>query len=84
MLWTCELFLSIRSRHELKGYFAMMIKMNAKESLEIVENVFVNILNEHGALYLSWDEMSEEQQSKFSQIKTDVQIVYEKFKKNQN
>lgn len=61
----------------------MMIKMNAKESLEIVENVFVNILNEHGALYLSWDEMSEDQQAKFCQIKADVQSVYEKFKKNQ-
>jgi hypothetical protein len=62
----------------------MMIKMNSKESLEIVENVFVNILNEHGALYLSWDEMSEEQQIKFCQIKADVQVVYEKFKKNRD
>lgn len=62
----------------------MMIKMNAKESLEIVENVFVNILNEHGALYLSWDEMSEDQQNKFIQLKSECQMIYEKFKKNQS
>jgi hypothetical protein len=60
----------------------MMVKMNAKESLEIVEDVFVNIINEHGVLYLSWDDMSEQQQNRFRQIKSEFQTVYESFKKS--
>lgn len=58
----------------------MMIKMNSKESLEIVENVFVHIINEHGTLYLSWDDMSEQQKSQYHQLKCEFQGVYEKFK----
>ncbi len=60
----------------------MMIKMNAKESLEIVEDVFVNVINEHGTLYLSWDEMSEGQQTQFRQLQSEFQTVYETFKKH--
>lgn len=62
----------------------MMVKMNAKESLEIVEDVFVNIINEHGVMYLSWDELSEKQQGEFRQIKQDLQTIYDRFKGKKN
>ena len=39
----------------------MMIKVNAKESVEIIEGVFVNVINESGAKYHSWDELTEAQ-----------------------
>ena len=58
----------------------MMIKINAKESVEIVEGVFVNVINESGSKYHSWDEMSEKQQECFSGMRQGFQDVYDKFK----
>ncbi|MDX2481811.1 MAG: hypothetical protein QNK24_15925 [Desulfuromusa sp.] len=58
----------------------MMIKMNAKESVEIVEGVFVSVINESGSKYHSWDEMTEAQQECFSGLNREVQDVYEKYK----
>ncbi|MCW8860608.1 MAG: hypothetical protein OQK50_09230 [Deltaproteobacteria bacterium] len=58
----------------------MMIKMNAKESVEIVEDVFVNVINEKGGKYQSWDELSESQQECFTQMKKEFQETYAKYK----
>ena len=58
----------------------MMIKVNARESVEIVEGVFVNVINEAGNKYYSWDEMSEKQQECFSGMREGFQEVYDKFK----
>lgn len=58
----------------------MMIKINAKESVEIVEGVFVNVINESGSKYHSWDEMTESQVQCFSGMKREFQEVYEKYK----
>lgn len=58
----------------------MMIKINAKESVEIIEGVFVSLINESGSKYHSWDEMTEAQQQCFSGLNREVQDVYEKYK----
>ncbi|MDX2495926.1 MAG: hypothetical protein QNK27_13260 [Desulfuromusa sp.] len=58
----------------------MMIKINAKESVEIIEGVFVNVINESGSKYHSWDEMTEAQQQCFSGLNREVQDVYKKYK----
>ncbi len=58
----------------------MMIKINAKESVEIVDGVFVSVINETGSKYRSWDELTEAQQECFSGIKRGVQDVYDKYK----
>ncbi|SEA74182.1 hypothetical protein SAMN05660420_03012 [Desulfuromusa kysingii] len=58
----------------------MMIKVNSKESVEIVPDVFVNIINESGANYISWDELTEGQVETFSGLSREVQDVYNKFK----
>ncbi|MCF6266273.1 MAG: hypothetical protein L3J57_06980 [Desulfuromusa sp.] len=57
----------------------MMIKINAKESVEIVEGVFVNVINASGSKYHSWDEMTEVQQQCFSGLNREVQDVYKKY-----
>lgn len=58
----------------------MMIKMNAKESVEIIEGVFVNVINESGSKYLSWDELTEAQMECFSGMNREFQEVYSKYK----
>ncbi|WP_321371682.1 hypothetical protein [uncultured Desulfuromusa sp.] len=58
----------------------MMIKVNSKESIEIVADVFVNIINESGAKYISWDELTEAQVESFSGLSRELQAVYEKYK----
>lgn len=58
----------------------MMIKLNAKESIEIVDQVFVNLIDEKGSRYLSWDELSETQQDCFSDLAEEFRAVYEKYK----
>lgn len=58
----------------------MMIKINAKESVEIVEGVFVNVINESGSKYHSWDEMTKSQVECFSGMNKEFQEVYEKYK----
>ncbi len=58
----------------------MMIKINAKESVEIVEGVFVSVINESGAKYHSWDELTESQIECFSGMNREFQEVYAKFK----
>lgn len=58
----------------------MMIKVNSKESIEIVADVFVNIINESGAKYISWDELTDEQVESFSGLSDELQSVYEKYK----
>lgn len=57
-----------------------MIKINAKESVEIIEEVFVNVINESGAKYYSWDELTEAQMECFSGMNREFQVVYEKYK----
>ncbi len=59
----------------------MMIKVNVKESVEIVEGVFVSVINESGSKYHSWDELTEAQQECFSGMKRGFQEVYDKYKK---
>lgn len=59
----------------------MMIKINAKESVEIVEHVFVNVINDDGSKYQSWDELTEEQQDCFSRMGQEIQAVYNQYKK---
>ena len=58
----------------------MMIKINAKESVEIVEGVFVSVINESGAKYHSWDELTEAQEECFSEMNREFQKVYAKYK----
>ena len=58
----------------------MLIKINAKESVEIIEGVFVNVINETGSKYYSWDEMTESQQKCFSGMKRGIQNAYDEFK----
>ncbi|WP_321391459.1 hypothetical protein [uncultured Desulfuromusa sp.] len=58
----------------------MMIKVNSKESIEIVADVFVNIINESGAKYISWDELTDAQVESFSGLSSELQSVYEKYK----
>ena len=58
----------------------MMIKINAKESVEIVEGVFVSVINEAGSRYHSWDEMTVAQQECFSGLRRGVQEIYDQFK----
>lgn len=58
----------------------MMIKINAKESVEIIEDVFVNVINEEGTKYYSWDEMSDTQIETFSGLAKEVKEVYEKYR----
>lgn len=58
----------------------MMIKLNAKESIEIVADVFVNVINEDGSKYHSWDELSDTQQECFENMVQEFQVVYEKYK----
>ena len=58
----------------------MMIKINAKESVEIVEGVFVNVINESGSKYHSWDELTESQTECFSGMIKGFREVYEKFR----
>ena len=58
----------------------MMIKINAKESVEIIEGVFVNVINESGAKYYSWDELTETQVKCFSGMNQEFQTVYEKYR----
>jgi len=58
----------------------MMIKINSKESVEIVTDVFVNIINESGSKYISWDELTDTQVKCFTGLSNDVQEVYAKYK----
>ncbi len=58
----------------------MMIKVNAKESVEIVEGVFVSVIDEAGSRYHSWDEMTAAQQECYSAMRRGVQDVYDQFK----
>lgn len=58
----------------------MMIKINAKESVEIVEGVFVSVINESGAKYHSWDELTEAQVECFSGMNREFQKVYANYK----
>jgi len=58
----------------------MMIKVNAKESVEIIEDVFVNVINEEGSKYYSWDEMSDTQIATFSGLAREVKEVFEKYR----
>ncbi len=58
----------------------MMIKVNAKESVEIVEGVFVSVIDEAGSRYHSWDEMTAAQQECYSAMRRGVQDVYDRFK----
>ena len=58
----------------------MMIKVNTKESVEIVEGVFVNVINESGSKYHSWDELTESQAESFSGMIKGFKEVYEKYK----
>jgi len=58
----------------------MMIKINSKESVEIVADVFVNVINESGSKYISWDELTDSQVRCFSGLSSDVQEVYAKYK----
>ncbi len=58
----------------------MMIKINAKESVEIVEGVFVSVIDESGSLYHSWDELTVAQQECYSGMRRGVQEVYDQFK----
>ncbi len=58
----------------------MMIKVNSRESIEIVENVFVNRINEEGGKYLSWDELSEAQQQCYTRMCEEIKAVYAKYK----
>ncbi len=58
----------------------MMIKINARESVEIIENVFVNIINESGSKYYSWDELSEAQVACFTGMCREIGEVYERYK----
>jgi len=58
----------------------MMIKINAKESVEIIEGVFVNVINESGSQYHSWDELTPGQVHCFSAMNQDIQAVYNKYK----
>lgn len=62
----------------------MLIKMNSKESIEIVEDVFVNVIKDDGAAYTSWDELSDAQQDSFRQMKADFEAVYGKYKSDLN
>lgn len=57
-----------------------MIKLNAKESIEIVSDVFVNVINEAGSKYHSWDELSDVQLECFTKMAQEFQAVYEKYK----
>ena len=58
----------------------MMIKINAKESVEIIEGVFVNVINEAGAKYHSWDELTESQVKCFSGMNQEFREIYDKYK----
>ena len=58
----------------------MMIKINSKESVEIVADVFVNVINESGSQYISWDELTDSQVKCFSGLSNDIQEVYAKYK----
>ncbi|MEA3362462.1 MAG: hypothetical protein U9Q61_04245 [Thermodesulfobacteriota bacterium] len=60
----------------------MMVKINAKESVEIVDGVFVNVINESGAKYHSWDELTEAQIECFSGMNREFQEVYAKYRDN--
>ncbi|MFK5925742.1 MAG: hypothetical protein QM483_03835 [Desulfuromusa sp.] len=57
----------------------MMIKINAKESVEIVADVFVNVINESGSQYISWDELTAAQVECFSGLSKEVQAIYRKY-----
>ncbi len=54
--------------------------MNAKESVEIIEDVFVNLINETGSKYYSWDELSATQAETFSGLAREVKEVFEKYR----
>ena len=58
----------------------MMIKINAKESVEIVTDVFVNVVNESGSQYISWDELTDSQAQCFTGLSHEIQEVYAKYK----
>ena len=58
----------------------MMIKVNAKESVEIIEDVFVNVINEEGTKYYSWDEMTATQVETFSSLAREVKEIFEKYR----
>jgi hypothetical protein len=58
----------------------MMIKINSKESVEIVADVFVNVINESGSKYISWDELTDSQVKCFSGLSNEIQEVYAKYK----
>lgn len=58
----------------------MMIKINSKESVEIVEDVFVNVINEAGSQYKSWDELTEKQQECFTRLSQGIRDVYEQYR----
>jgi hypothetical protein len=57
-----------------------MIKINSKESVEIVTDVFVNVINESGSQYISWDELTDSQVKCFTGLSKDVQDAYAKYK----
>ena len=58
----------------------MLIKINAKESVEILEGVFVNVINDDGSKYYSWDELSDSQVKCFSGMACDFKEVFKKYK----
>ncbi len=58
----------------------MMIKINAKESVEIVQGVFVSVISESGSKYHSWDELTEAQIACFTGLSDEIQTVYGKYK----
>lgn len=58
----------------------MIVKINAGESLEIVEGVFANIISASGSKYYSWDEMSEAQRGCLISMKKEIATLYAKYK----
>ncbi len=58
----------------------MMIKINARESVEIVAGVFVSVISESGSKYFSWDELTEKQVECFSGMGRDIEKVYKDYK----
>ena len=58
----------------------MMVKINARESVEIVKDVFVNVITDSGSQYISWDELTENQLNCFTGMSQGFQEVYNKYK----
>ncbi|MCK4501515.1 MAG: hypothetical protein KAU22_00675 [Desulfuromonadales bacterium] len=58
----------------------MMIKINARESVEIVSGVFVSVISDSGSKYYSWDELTEKQVECFSGMSDEIKKVYKNYK----